>query len=228
MKIYSVKVSRISTPQLQKLLSLIEENRKNRIMKFTNKKDLIRSLIGEVLIRTLILKLLCIENKLIKFNINKYGKPYLENFPNFHFNISHSGDYVVCAIDNMNIGIDIEKIVNINYKAISMSFFTQQEYQYIINKDLSEQLSTFYALWTLKESYIKFLGTGLSKKMNSFFINIKENQNIKVCADSIYTLKTFNVIPNYKISVCSSNNSISENVYAVKQKNLIRDFLNCH
>ena len=47
----------------------------------------------------------------LKFEKNQYGKPYLSEHPDFYFNISHSGEYVLCAIDNNPIGVDIEEVV---------------------------------------------------------------------------------------------------------------------
>ena len=46
------------------------------------------------------------DGKLLK---GKDGKPYFENLP-VHFNISHSYPYVVCAICDCAVGIDIEKV----------------------------------------------------------------------------------------------------------------------
>ena len=43
----------------------------------------------------------------------KYGKPYFKN-NDFGFNISHSGEYIVCVIstdEKQNLGIDIEEII---------------------------------------------------------------------------------------------------------------------
>jgi 4'-phosphopantetheinyl transferase len=64
-------------------------------------------LIMEIIIKTIIIKELEIENKFIFFDKNEYGKPYLRGYSKFNFNISHSGDFVVCAIDELSVGIDI-------------------------------------------------------------------------------------------------------------------------
>ena len=45
-----------------------------------------------------------------------FGKPYLNSQP-YKFNVSHSGDWVVCSVGNSKIGVDIEEIKNIDINA---------------------------------------------------------------------------------------------------------------
>lgn len=162
MEIYAVKIYNISEEKLKELCLLIDSEKKYKVEKFVNKKDKIRTVIGEILIRTIIVENLKISNKYIRFNKNQYGKPYLKEYTNFNFNISHSGDYVVCAIDDKPIGIDVEEVKHIDYEEIAKNFFTTNEFEYIVNRDLKFKLNRFYEIWTLKESYIKCCGKGLS------------------------------------------------------------------
>lgn len=108
MKIYAVEISDITEEVLNKLCLFIDPEKEYKIKRLVNKKDKIRTLIGEILIRTIVIEELGIINKHIIFEKNKYGKPYLKGYENFNFNISHSGKFVVCAIDDKSIGIDIE------------------------------------------------------------------------------------------------------------------------
>lgn len=61
------------------------------------------------MIRTIIVEKLKISSNHIKFSKNQYDKPYLKDCPRFNFNISHSGEYELCAVDNKPIRIDIEE-----------------------------------------------------------------------------------------------------------------------
>ena len=93
------------------------------------------------------------------------GKPYLKNYPNINYSLSHSGDYAICAFSDYKIGIDIEKTDGYNLK-IAKRFFTDREYNHIVNaKDSKEE---FFRLWVLKESFIKATGDGLSLPLNKF------------------------------------------------------------
>lgn len=89
-------------------LSLLKK--KDRINKFHFIDDRKRSLYGDILIRQLITKKLGVINDKINFGVNDYGKPYLINDKDFHYNISHSKDWVFCGISDYKIGVDIEHI----------------------------------------------------------------------------------------------------------------------
>ncbi|MBS4536683.1 4'-phosphopantetheinyl transferase superfamily protein [Clostridium sp. D2Q-14] len=228
MKIYAVKIVDINEDKLLYLCSSIDLEKNKRIVKFIDKKDKIRTLIGDILVRIIIANELNINNECIIFDKNQYGKPYLKNYPKFHFNISHSGDFVVCAIDKNPIGIDIEKIKYIEYRDIAKRYFTMNESKYIIEKDLSAQLTRFYEIWTLKESYIKCIGQGLSIPLKSFSINMDKYKNIESIEDyenNRYFLKLLELDLNYKIAVCSLNKEILDNIDIIDQSDLINKYL---
>jgi len=113
-----------------------------------------------------------ISTSLLKYGLNKYGtrnldnlkvtsygKPYLYNSENIHFNISHSGSLVLCAIsDKYSVGVDIE-IIKPKILDYYRSYFTVDEWRDImINED---SVRRFYQLWTRKEAIIKADGRGL-------------------------------------------------------------------
>jgi 4'-phosphopantetheinyl transferase len=228
MDIYGVKISNISEEKIEKLCLLIDENKRYRIEKFINKEDKIRTLIGELLLRTIIFEKLSIENKYITFEKNQYGKPYLKGHPKFQFNIAHSGDFVVCAIDSKPIGIDVEEVKDIQYKEIAESFFSASEFDYIIKEDVNVQLSKFYEIWTLKESYIKCCGQGLSIPLKSFSFDIDKCQNIKVIIENEYgehVFKRLEIDDRYKMSICSLNSNLANEVVIISQKDLMTKFM---
>lgn len=228
MEIYAVKISDISEEMLSELCLLIDSEKKSKVEKFVNKKDKIRTLIGEILIRTIIIENLNIDNKYINFNKNQYGKPYLKEYPNFNFNISHSGDYVLCAVDDKAIGVDVEEEKSIEYEEIAKSFFTTKEFDYIVNGDLKSQLDRFYEIWTLKESYIKCCGQGLSIPLKSFSIEIDKYGNIKGISNNEYKehiFKLFDIELGYKVAVCSLNKEIPNDLIRLDQKCLINKYI---
>lgn len=135
-----------------------------------------------------------------------YGKPFLVN-SSLEFNISHSAQWVVCAINNNSIGIDIEKIKKINYEGISKRFFTKQEHELICSDITINKLNLFYKIWTLKESYIKEQGKGFSIPMNSFEIKFMDEKNLSQIEinNTKKFCKTYESISGYIISVCSKD-----------------------
>jgi len=228
MKIYVTKTSDINNERLDDLGLFISLEKKSKIKRFSNKKDKIRALIGELLIRTVIAEKLGIKNKNIIFNKNQYGKPYLKDYENFNFNISHSGDFVVCAIDDKPIGIDIEQVKHMEYEDIAKIFFLASEFEYIAKADLCSRIKKFYEIWTLKESYIKCCGQGLSMPLKSFSINMDRYENIKVVTNTKFNEFSLNLIyidSDYKMAVCTTNETISKEIIMIEQNDLINNYL---
>lgn len=228
MEIYVVRIMDIDEEKFDKICLLIEPEKKNKIERFINRKDKIRTVIGHILIKTIIIKKLNIESKNIVFGENDYGKPYLKNYPEFCFNISHSGGFVACAIDSYPIGIDIEQIRHINYEELSKEFFSESEFSYINNNENhNDALKRFFEIWTLKESYIKCRGKGVSIPLNLFSINIGKDDSIRVMVSNQYeeyNFKRFDVNENYKMAVCSLNDKIPTSILEVDQDNIINNY----
>jgi 4'-phosphopantetheinyl transferase len=131
-------------------------------------------LLAELLVRWILHAKLGLDINCIEFGISAFGKPFIKGLENINFNLSHSNEWVVCAFSRLDIGVDIEKISSIKLE-IAKRFFTKEEYDRILSKDAHERIVYFYELWTLKESYIKALGLGLTIPLNHVSFNICEN-----------------------------------------------------
>jgi len=121
------------------------------------------------------------EEDLNHLKYNEYNKPYLEN--EIYFNLSHSGDIVICAISNeQEIGIDIEEMKPINIWEFD-TIFTKNELEIMNNS--SHPVFTFYKYWTIKESVIKAIGKGLALPLSEVVVSDDDqcsfrNQHFKI------------------------------------------------
>ena len=152
-------------------------------------QDMQLSLLGRVLLREGMLHMDCEFNDLdLKFT--PYNKPYFDN-NDVKFNISHSGNIVVCALTKVDeIGIDIEEIHTINIEGFK-SQMTDNEWQRIISSE--NQLTDFFRFWTQKEAVIKSHGQGLTIPLKSF--EVQNNETI-INSEKFF-LKELSFIENY-------------------------------
>lgn len=187
-EIYAINITKNTSDEYKNCLLLVSDEQRKKISRFHFPDDAKRSLFGEVLVRYLASVKLGIKNSNILIEKNEFGKPYLAVQNPFQYNISHSGNWVICAIDSNNVGVDIEQIKPIDL-TIAKRFFTPREYQTIFEKCDQEQLKAFYTYWTLKESYIKFVGKGLSIPLKAVSF-IEEGNTYKLKHDK-YGLKFF-------------------------------------
>lgn len=140
------------------------------------------------------------------FKQNNYGKPYIANHPRLKYNLSHSETTVAIGISYEDIGIDIEKISTAKMD-VAERFFTPSEYNFLSSCPNEQQLNIlFYTLWTLKESYIKYLGTGFHTPLNSFSFDIS-NANIKFNSDTDSSTYQFHsqCLNDYVLSICGKS-----------------------
>lgn len=210
----------LESNKLEELAKYLSNEKYERIKKFYKLEDYKRTLFADILARYMISKTIKKEFTEIIFDYNKYGKPFLRGEPNVHYNMSHSGDWVVAVIHSSPIGIDIEEIIPIDLR-IGKRFFTDKEYEYIMNKNPMNRLEHFYEIWTLKESYIKAVGRGLSIPLNSFNICINDN-TISIETENEfknYNFRQYNIDCNYKMAICHVKEAVDEeiNIFGLRQ-----------
>jgi len=207
--VYALKVpEKIDIDVFQKFEKIISVERREKIKKYYFYQYKKRSLIAEILLRYCLKIRFDISKSEVQFIKNNFGKPMLKNFKKIHFNLSHSGDWVVCGINyDYPIGVDVERIKDNNLQ-IAETFFTPEEYDYILNQPLKEMNKNFYKIWTLKESYVKAEGKGLNIPLHTFSFDIlpKEIQMYEGSnLSKKYCFQIFYLDDLHVVSVCSKN-----------------------
>lgn len=108
------------------------------------------------------------------------GKPYLPAHPDFHYNFSDSGDYLVLAVSpDHPIGVDLQKIIPIRSGPLKMAerFFHPDEIRLLSAcKNAEEQYLLFFRIWTIKEAFLKCTGEGLSGGLSRFPIDFSRQR----------------------------------------------------
>lgn len=94
------------------------------------------------------------------YTYGRLGKPYFKNLP-CHFSLSHSGEYVFCAVSDEEIGADIQMCKTLKNHHLEKRYFTEREQQLLVGEKGEERQKKFYRLWTKKEAYGKLTGDGI-------------------------------------------------------------------
>lgn len=191
-------------------MHFVSNEKQQQIVKFRFDIDKKLSLYSEIIVRQLACKELNIENEDLIFDRNEFGKPYLIDYPEFHFNISHTRNAIAVAISDKPVGIDIERIKDADLN-IARRFFTEQEQAYILCNEL-DQLKRFYEIWTKKEAYIKYMGKGLSIPLKSF--DVTEY----VIRDRINCFE----INGYAVSVCRDDETRRSDIKIISEEELLK------
>ena len=135
---------------------------------------------------------------------DKHGKPYFVN-SDLKFNLSHSGRYVVAAVSDYEIGIDIQKKKADKHR-IAEKNFLQGECAYInAGANDEERHQRFCEVWTLKEAYLKNIGMGLRKPLNSFEIVFRPEGPV-IRNQTEFKCTQFKMNDKYIVSICKDIN----------------------
>lgn len=174
--------------EVKDIYPFLSEERTERLQKFIHFDDRLRSAISDLLIRYAFF----VDNgqalRWEQLERNPFGKPFLPDFPSFHFNVSHSGEWVVCAVHDSPVGIDVEEVKQVDVEAFK-SVLTKSECEAVTQS--VDPVRTFYRYWTAKESVVKADGRGLSCPLTDFGVHIHEDGSVDVTATNQSLAESF-------------------------------------
>lgn len=227
MEVYAVDVTgTLDKGIYEPLLACVSPGKRARILRFYREEDRVRGLIADILARRCIIRETGLQNHQIEFYTNDYDKPFLKDRDDFQFNLSHSGIWVVGAVDKQPIGIDVERIQPIDLD-ISANYFSPDEHRDLMAQE--DKFAYFFTLWSLKESYIKIVGKGLSLPLNSFSIKFFNPTDIRIKAEGQLLedifFQQYNIHRDYKMAVCAHHRGFPGNVQVMTMRQLAGEFL---
>lgn len=159
LEIYHYDISGMSDEEIEKMYLGSDKNRKEKADKLKKDEKKKLSIAAGDLVRSVISKKFNIDKKDVRFRVEKGGKPHIEGI-DVNFSISHSGTIALCAIADSPVGIDIEKIRDMDL-SVAKKHFAPDEQDYVFEK-MSLSRQRFFEVWTRKEAYVKMLGRGIS------------------------------------------------------------------
>lgn len=149
----------------RRYLAYVSAERAARAERIRSERDRIVSVCAELVVRARIIQILGKENSDISFDYGEHGKPFLHGADSFDFSLSHAGSYIAFVCSDSPVGVDIESTER-GSERIAGRYFTEYEYRRIYED--TENPVSFSDVWTSKEAYVKYLGTGLSEGLNTF------------------------------------------------------------
>jgi len=101
----------------------------------------------------------------LRFGKDHFGRPELiaPALPGLCFSLARAAGLAVglFAFDR-EVGVDVERVAPIDAVALAERFFSAEETAVLSGLDPDARLARFYALWTLREAYLKARGVGLT------------------------------------------------------------------
>lgn len=171
----------------------------NEILQYKKQDDVNRLTVGKYLLKKLLADLGFDEKLFSDYEINELGKPLIKEF--YPFNISHTGQVVACAVllENGCIGIDVEKIREIDVKKFDKQFSAPEMMQILSSKNPTTK---FFDYWTMKESVMKADGRGMRIPLHN--IKLRRNTATIDDVDIEWNLYLLDLHSTVKSHICSN------------------------
>jgi len=181
----ALDTTRTSADDYRKLLCQEERQRADR---FRREVDQIRFTVTRGALRIILGELLVTPASALQFRYGAAGKPDIAAPTARHdifFNVSHANDLAVIAVARGgSLGVDVEYAMRPEMILdVAERFFSPRESAVLRCLPSQDRSTAFYRCWTRKEAYLKALGTGLSKSLESFDVSLADDEPARLIAD---------------------------------------------
>lgn len=175
-------------PVLEEYRQIINDSERAKEGQFYFAKDRLRYLVTRALVRTVLSRYLSIGAADLQFGQNAYGRPHVlaaDASQPLSFNISHTDGLIALAVSRCgDVGVDVENIVTRRAALeIAPRFFASAESTALAALPPDEQPERFFEYWTLKESYIKARGMGLSLPLGQFAFHFPSRDTVRLVTE---------------------------------------------
>lgn len=199
MKIYLADIASV----LPRHREYISPQRLQKTLRYRMPDDQKRCIAGSVLLRYFLGDTAILDNG--------FGKPVAEN--GVCFNLSHSGGWVLLAVDDRDVGCDIESVCFVDAARMGKIVFTGRECRMV--ETAPDKTGVFFDLWTKKEALLKCMGEGFHRPAKSVDVSGVSF----VDGNRKYYLRTV-VFADYVISACAADTDFEMEIEFVDLRQL--------
>ena len=177
-QVLCLNIAQLSEADALHLYRCAEQQRQEKARRFHSRKDAQRCIAAGALLQYAYFTRT--GSPMPELSLAPLGKPFFSSAPDFHFNLSHSGDWVAVAFGDEEVGLDIAQVPREQKQlAVARRFFTEAEREYVFCQNADPHLR-FFEVWTAKESYLKYLGAGLSRGLSTFCVRSPQDLGVAI------------------------------------------------
>jgi 4'-phosphopantetheinyl transferase len=142
-------------------------------------------LITRALVRSSLSRYRAVPPRAWRFGKNAYGRPHTEPGCGLQWNLSNTTALVVCAVSQRGeVGVDVEPLDRADdILEVAETVFSPRELGDLRALSDAGRRDRALDLWTLKESYIKARGMGLSLPLEKFSFLFDDPNEVRIAID---------------------------------------------
>lgn len=180
-------------------LNAVSAERRARVLSFAKEEDRQRSLCAGLALDAC-LQTVGLREAQVPLLHTASGKPQLAEKTPWQVNVSHSGQWAVCAMDTAAVGIDVEQIRPVRCLPLARRWFSAAETAWLEAQSPTNRPAAFFRLWAAKESVLKAQGVGLQHLSRTTVL-----ENGRLVPPPPWRLREY-ALAGYCLTVCGTGN----------------------
>jgi 4'-phosphopantetheinyl transferase len=198
------------TQAIQMFAGTLSADERARCARFHFENDQRAFVASHGLLRTILSRYLAVGPSRLRFGYGPHGKPTLVESP-LRFNLSHAHQLVLIAVAlNRELGADVEHVRPMgDMEQIVARFFSSSERATFRALPASQKREAFFNGWTRKEAYLKAIGDGLARPLDTFDVSLAPGAPAKLlrvagASDEVarWSLRALAPAPGYLAALC--------------------------
>lgn len=170
-------------PNIPHYWQILDPSEQQHALKLVNKNIKCRYIEIRARLRILLGDVLNTQPDKLRIQKTAYGKPYLIDYPELGFNLSHTANKLIIAIAyHCDVGVDIEFCkARTSLAGLVEKCFAEEEKHFWYQLAETEKTRAFYGFWTRKEAFVKAVGRGISLGLNRCVIDpLKPSELLRI------------------------------------------------
>jgi 4'-phosphopantetheinyl transferase len=188
-------------------LQFLDQDERYQAQQYSNKPAQIAYAESHARLRLLLGEILGCDPETLLIGKAEHGKPYLPDYPEFVFNVSHTLNKLLVAVgDQCLLGVDIETMKpRKNLSDLVDKCFAYEEQAYWRQLPEHEQMQAFYRFWTRKEALVKATGRGIALGLNTFAVDPVYPTKLLTTPEAYGPLEAWQLIDfNVNVNICGA------------------------
>jgi 4'-phosphopantetheinyl transferase len=165
-----LRLDAVGAPDIARWHGMLDAEEMARAARFRFAQDRASFIAAHALARAMLSEATGKQTATWQYRPGTFGKPAIvdEDAGGLNFNISHTRGGAACAIAYHDVGVDIEAADRQTGEDVAARFFSAEENALLLAAPAAGRKALFFAIWTLKEAFIKATGEGLQRPLESF------------------------------------------------------------
>ena len=148
---------------LESALAMMTEQRRAKVLAFKHEQGRKLSAAAYMLLCKALREEYGIDEPPV-FDYSEHGKPSIVGHPEIYFNLSHCRSVAACVVSSRPVGVDVEEVREFK-DSLARYVLNDDEYAMVVGSPRPDR--EFIRLWTMKESYLKLTGEGITRDLKT-------------------------------------------------------------